>query len=401
MLKLSILMVSDTFYPDTTGGSEIVIYEISKRLVNRGHNVYVLTRRFDESLPVEDEVKGIHVHRYSFSPDGSLRINRSIIRNVRQDFERLAQDVSFDILHFHHTLASLGVHLSSISRALPRVCNFYAPLHEEYLSQATESGLGARLKAFLRQRAEKFNLNRCQAIVTLSEYSKQQLEKVHGSNLIRRVKVIPGAVDDERFKPVPNGKKLREELDIPSKKVVLLSIRRLVPRMGLDVLIEAMVEVSKECSDILLIIGGEGPERERLQALRDNLGLQDRIRFVGYIKDDLLPTYYQVADLFVLPSRGLEGFGLVTLEALSCGTPVLGSAMGATSEILSKFNEELLITDLTPQGLAKAILVFVSNLNYFTPEFKASCRQFVLESYSWDRAVEKIEELYEKLLREI
>ncbi|HRR39717.1 MAG TPA: glycosyltransferase, partial [Syntrophales bacterium] len=123
----------------------------------------------------------------------------------------------------------------------------------------------------------------------------------------------------ERFHPSGDRRDIRRRLGIPENRAVILTVRNLVPRMGLENLITAMKDVVKALPDVLLIIGGSGPLREKLLRLACELQLSDSIRFTGFIRDEELPDYYRAADIFVLPTIELEGFGLVTLEALACG----------------------------------------------------------------------------------
>jgi glycosyltransferase involved in cell wall biosynthesis len=100
--------------------------------------------------------------------------------------------------------------------------------------------------------------------------------------------------------------------------------------MGLEILLRAFRLLAREVPDLHLAIGGSGPLEGMLRALRGSLGLSDRVRFLGYVPEAALPGLYAAADLFVLPTEQLEGFGLVTVEALACGTPVVGTPVGAT-----------------------------------------------------------------------
>ena len=119
-------------------------------------------------------------------------------------------------------------------------------------------------------------------------------------------------------------------MGLPEDKFILFTVRNLVPRMGLENLISAFEIVQSGRTDLLLIIGGEGPLEPALKEQTRQCGVEEFVRFVGYIPDEDLPSYYQMADLFILPTIELEGFGLVTVEALASGLPVLGTPVGGT-----------------------------------------------------------------------
>lgn len=127
------------------------------------------------------------------------------------------------------------------------------------------------------------------------------------------------------------------------------------------------------------------------------LHLADHVRLIGFIPDDKLVSYYQAADLFVLPTVALEGFGLVTTEALACGVPVIGTPIGATPEILSGLDPRLLAAGTAPDALAAAILGFLEGdwAGELTPD---RLRAYVAARYTWDRHVDAVEAVYREVI---
>jgi len=149
--------------------------------------------------------------------------------------------------------------------------------------------------------------------------------------------------------------------------------------------------------DIQLIVIGKGILEHKLKRMVKELHLDGKVIFKGYIGDDILPLYYQAADLFVMPTKALEGFGLVILESLASGTPVLATSVGAIPEILSKFDDKFLLPDIEPQTMARAIVRLADFLQN-NSDLRSKCREFVLQNYSWDRIIGKIEDLYTETL---
>jgi glycosyltransferase involved in cell wall biosynthesis len=146
--------------------------------------------------------------------------------------------------------------------------------------------------------------------------------------------------------------------------------------------------------DFLLLIGGAGSLRAHFERLAASLDLQPHVRFLGFIPEADLPRYYQAADAFVLPTRELEGFGLVTVEALACGTPVLGTAVGATPEILRPLNPLLLFRDQTPEAMAEhlgRLLETHLHEREAIRHLRWACRRHVEEHYNWDASVHRLE----------
>jgi len=120
------------------------------------------------------------------------------------------------------------------------------------------------------------------------------------------------------------------------------------------------------------------------------------IRFEGFIPENKLPFYYQAADLFVLPTKIMEGFGLVTVESLSCGTPVLGTPIGGTKEILDGLDGRLLFKGTEPRHISEKILYFLNRQSELD-NLRGKCRQFIVDNYSWDNVAQKLEETLVKV----
>ena len=258
--------------------------------------------------------------------------------------------------------------------------------------------LAAVIKKQLRYRIEKSNLRRSDHIFVLSDVFMAQATERYGIPTTRVEKVAAG-VDMDRFSPPTDRASVRKALGLPDNRKILLSVRRLAPRMGLDNLVKAMPAIVARHPEALLLIGGKGPQREHLEHLIRENGLGDHVRLVGFISDDQLSMYYGAADLFVLPTVALEGFGLVTVEALSCGTPVIGTPVGATPEILHDLDERLIASDATADGLAKAVLAFFDG-GWSSELTSDRLRRFVQDRYTWDRHTDAAEAAYNRLIAE-
>jgi len=232
--------------------------------------------------------------------------------------------------------------------------------------------------------------------MVLSEYTREKLESIYRMPT-SKVCVIPGGVDLERFRPSTNKARIRTRLDLPEEKYILFTVRNLVPRMGLENLISAFKIVLSKHSDLYLVIGGQGPLGPSLKEQAKRHGIDSYVRSVGFIPDEELPCYYQMADLFILPTRELEGFGLVTVEALASGLPVLGTPVGGTTEILAKLGPDYLFNDLTTESIAAGILKALDGWGKNPSAYKTiskTCRQVAKKHYSWENHVSKLEELF-------
>jgi glycosyltransferase involved in cell wall biosynthesis len=165
--------------------------------------------------------------------------------------------------------------------------------------------------------------------------------------------------------------------------------------MGLENLIEAVAQVKAVFPDVFLAVAGRGRLEEELSQRCRWLGLDDDVSLLGFVDDDALVRHYQAADLFVLPSVAFEGFGLVTLEALACGTPVLGTPVGATPEILRPLAPQLVLAGPEPAAIRRGIQVLLEWLSdrEAAAALRARCRRYVEARYDWETAADAIEEL--------
>src|SRR5207247_2514537 len=146
------------------------------------------------------------------------------------------------------------------------------------------------------------------------------------------------------FVPRLERREARSRLGLAGEGPLLFTVRRLVPRMGLEPLLHALARLP----DARLVIGGSGWLRPRLEASASALGVASRVRFAGRIDDADLPVFYQAADLVVLPSVALEGFGLITLEALACGTPVVATAKSGATDVVAPLAPSWIAPDASP-----------------------------------------------------
>ena len=194
--------------------------------------------------------------------------------------------------------------------------------------------------------------------------------------------------------------RVKTELGYLDGKIHLLTIRNLEPRMGLDNLLKGFSLLKEKNIPVQLIIGGEGPEKEKLRQIIEKYGLKSDVILTGFIPAEKLPQYYGAADFFVLPTRSLEGFGLVTAESMACGTPVLGTPVGATKEILNNFDSQFLFEDSTPESIANGIYHAV-NVSLKDQEkysmLRTRCREFVAQHYSWQRHIDTLETIIYEL----
>ncbi len=397
-------MLADVFYPDTIGGAGRVAYHLSHQLSKRGHEVHVLTRNPEGTLPSHQEIEAnLFAHRFKLPAGESASFFFSEIKNAYDTAKRLSHETDFDLVCAHQSLVALGPLLSCSIRNTPFVHCFYSPWHEEYLIKKRKmkgkTPWSAKAVAFLMKWMEKRVLSKAMKIFVLSRYSAEQISAIHHHLPPEIVVMIPGGIDLKGFLLPDRGKNAAKKLlDIPLNKVGFLTVRNLVPRMGIENLIEAFRESDLLRSKALLLIGGEGFLKESLRHMVEKYGLEDSAKFLGRISENDLPRYYQAADFFVLPTRELEGFGLVILEAMACGTPVLGTPIGAIPESVGLFDKNLLFEGPRSEDMKTKLEDVINRPEKyrFAPQV---CRNFVEERYSWEKMAEAFEKEVMSLLK--
>lgn len=231
---------------------------------------------------------------------------------------------------------------------------------------------------------ERAATRRAAVILVLSEFSAD-LHRHRHPGVANRIRVVGGAVDDFFFDP-RDGDGCRTRLGIPSG-ILLFTARRLEPRMGVDVLLEALSLVDDE--RLVLAVAGTGPTHTTLERQVRKLALQSRVRLLGRVSENDLRMLYAAADLFVLPTVAYEGFGMSTVEALAAGTPVLGTAVGATPEIFEGLGPEFIVSRAEPDAFADALRQVLPLLG---PGLRVRARNLAEERFRWGNAIARWEE---------
>ncbi|WP_121820807.1 glycosyltransferase family 4 protein [Halostella salina] len=393
---MHVLTATNNLYPDPEAtGSGRYNYEVGRRLVERGHTVSVITRRRGDA-PARETVAGMDVYRY----DASVPRLPATLRGIDRLVASVRETAPVDLVSFHGALSSFGVDRAVADR-VPRTYTVHGLWGVEYRDRLVDPSRWAApwhwLNRTLRHRVEGRVLGRSDAAVVLSEFMRDRLREFHPD--APPTAVVPGGVDAERFAP----------LDGPGPEAfdgdgtAFLTVRRLTPRMGLETLLDAFARLAADGVDAHLYVGGDGPLRDRLETRADRLGIGRDVTFLGYVPEDDLASLYAGADVFVLPTLELEGFGLATLEALAAGTPVVGTRAGATPEILGELErrsavpEPLLVDAGDADALADRLRAWAETAE--RERASEACRSYVTEAgYTWADVCGRLERRFEDLL---
>jgi len=388
-----ILVAIDQWFPDRQAGSARLAAASAAGLAARGHQVTVLAPR-DGSVG-ESQEAGVVVRR--------VLARNALPQTLTDPVEtwRHARDLpadGFDVLLAHESTTAVG--LRSRAKRTPLALMFHASAAREqrFLRSQLRPGL-RKLSTYALAPSldllERQAVSAADRVLVLSGFSRSLLKEDHEIDA-GRISTVPGLVDTERFTPGDGTASARARLGLETAGPILLTVRRLEPRMGIDRLLRALPLLGRD--DATLVVAGSGSLSGTLPRLAAELGVAERVLFVGPVADDSrLADWYRASDLFVLPTTAYEGFGMATVEALSSGTPVVGTAVGATPELLTPLDPRLVAASADPGTLAASIdeaLGFAA-----TEDFARRCRSYAVERFGVDGAIGVWEEALEEVRR--
>lgn len=353
------------YYPDTPGGATRLAFEEAVFLTELGNEVWTVAADVTRSKPEYAFQDGLHVLRYP-SPRFRMFDPRRMQVHQRRTRSLLARYLKnpVDLIHGHSLLQYAGA-LSFFGRQTRSCYSVHSPVRLEMQAEGRGMPLLKRLQlsvvGHLTHRIERRCLEFSDCITSDSNYTKTLLGRFHDATIEQRVNVVPGWVDLDRFKIVHDRQVAKSRLGWPMDVPVFFTLRRLVPRMGLDRLLLALQKVKSAGYNFYLVLGGSGPLRTQLETMVSDLGLLGSVLLIGHVPEDSLPLMYAAADAFVLPTMELECFGLIVLEALACGRPVLATPVAAVPEILNRFEPHWLARDASVDSVEHLLIGFLEN----------------------------------------
>ena len=385
MVQTRLCIVTHTFLPHV-GGIERVVYEQSKRLLQRNYEPIVVTNRID--TPKHYVVDGINVECYeSLNTGFRLGIPYSIPTVTSLEiFLKAVKSSKIVHAHGHPYLTSLIAAKLAKRYSKP----FVLTQHNTFIEYDSIFDNIERLNDLA---VGKETLKEADKIIAVSNATKNYVLSLGAKP--EKVKVLRNGVDLVRFRPLAGKREeMRRKLGISQNSIVVLTVRRLVYKNGIDTLIESANIAVKKNPKIVFLVVGKGPDLNKVQMKINQLGIENNFRPTGFVTDEDLPFYYNAADFFALPSKSGEGLPLVALEAMACGLPVIATDVGGISEILMEDYGKI-VPPNQPELLAKAILEF-SNIDLSSR--KLEIRAVMEEKYSWDKNVETLIGIYEELI---
>ncbi|MCI4368873.1 MAG: glycosyltransferase family 4 protein [Thermoplasmata archaeon] len=385
-----------TRFPPGPGGVERHVYEVAKRLAKRGHKVTVYTsdlyreipwQKLDPSIPRTLGVEGFTVKRLPvWTLPGELHYPffRGLDKVLKEDAPELLHAHTYGTNH-----ASVAARHARSSRVPLVLSAHYHPIWSIYGGWVRH-----RLRGFY-DRALAGRVVRSAARVIVQSQEEERLMRVNHFQIPKVERIPPGysALPD----PPPGEHPFATRLGISGP--FALFVGRLASNKGLLPLIDAFENVARhDPTAELVLVGEDGGMRAAVYARLKERGLENRVRLTGYLEDEaLLASAFREARLFVLPSE-YEAFGLVLLEALAQGTPVIASRVGGIPEFVPDKEAGLLVPPLDAVALSRAMLELWDDPARRTALGRYG-REHVVPMYTWERLVDRLEALYEEVAR--
>lgn len=389
-----------------TGGMNVYVRDFSRELGCQGVLVDVFTRSQDDCQPMIKHDLGfggrvIHIPAGPEKPIPLAEVGHYLDEFVQGvlDFAA-AEGVQYDLIHSHYWLSGLvaeklrgvwGVPIVQMFHTLGHMKNKIATSDAERAPQARIEGE----THVIHQVAD--------VIIAATPAEEEQLVTLYGANPAQ-ITIIPPGVDLERFHPL-DKKEAKKRVGIPCGDTNILFAGRIEPLKGIDTMLQAMALIQARCPTAvenccMAIIGGDpwaddlDEEMARLQELRDDLDIHDLVVFLGAKDQEILPNYYAAAEMVVMPSH-YESFGMVALEAMAMGTPVIASEVGGLAHLVKHGETGYHVPSRDPEALARRIFDLLSNPH---------CREYLgqnaheyAKAYAWPTIVSQMMQLYQGL----
>ena len=390
-----------------TGGMNVYVRDLARYLGEMGVHADVFTRSQDEHVPhvLHDLGCGNRIVHIPAGPETPLPKEElykylDIFTANIQEFTN-QKDIHYDVIHSHYWLSGLAALKLGEKWNIPVLHMFHTLAYLK--NQIARSPV--EMEGELRLSSEKKIVKEADALIAATQIEKKQLMDHYEADP-HKITVLPPGVDLKRFYPIPQDE-AKAVIGIPPNEKVILYVGRIEPLKGIDNLLKAIAFLRKSdvlaaCPHYVAIIGGD-PDRPRelldqemrhLQDLNRRLGLDDMVVFLGKKDQDSLPYYYSASEVVVMPSH-YESFGMVALEAMACGTPVIATRVGGLQHLVQDEITGLSVPDDDPKSLAEQLMRALCKEG-LREELRKNGLAFA-KNYSWSIITADLIDLYQKL----
>lgn len=373
----SILALGMGWFPKSPGGLERYIYELTHQLAANQDQVELC----GVGLPA---VKS----NFPLKLTNLAEPNQVIwqrLKSIRENFQKTRVGTP-DAINLHFALYSFPI-LDLLPSQVPITFNFHGP----WAAESHAESVGNKISLFLKRRLiEQNTYKRCDRFIVLSKAFGNILHQEYEVSW-KKIHIIPGGVNIDKFQPQLLQTEARQQLGWPESRPILFTSRRLVNRTGIDKLLAALAMIKPRIPDVWLAIAGRGHLQQTLEQQTQELGLENNVKFLGFLPDEQLPIAYQAANLTVMPSQSFEGFGLAIVESLACGTPVLSTPIGGMPEILQPFSPELITNSTATSDIAEKLAQIL--LEKIPTPSREECFNYAATNFNWQTISQQVRQV--------
>lgn len=389
---MKILMLSWEYPPKNVGGISNHVYYLSHEIKNQGHEVHVITCE-EGAAPIFEEDEGVYIHRvYPYKIDSNdfakwvMHLNFAII----EEGIKLIQSIGkFDVIHAHDWLTAYSAKTLKCSFNIPMVCTIHATEH------GRNNGIRTDMQSYISG-VEWMLSYEAWKIVACSNYMRQEINNIFGAAW-DKIWVIPNGVDVSSIKVSFDKLAFRRQFAFDEEKIVFF-VGRHVFEKGIHLLAEAAKEVTYRIGNVKFVIAGTGPMTEEVKNMVKYLGIENRFIFTGFIDTNTKNRLYRVADAAIFPSL-YEPFGIVALEAMAAGCPVIASDVCGLGEIIEHKKNGMKAYVGSSHSLADNIIDVLCN-DALSSSLKTCGKKIVKEKYAWSKAADLTINMYDMVKEE-
>lgn len=385
-----------------SGGQNVYVAELAKHLASGGHQVDIFTRWDDPKLPKviewENNIRVIHVKA---GPIGLLPKEEILpyMAGFKEDMIEFItlEKLSYNLIHANFFMSGLVAMWLKEALEIPFVITFHALGYVRQIYQGKSDKFPVE-----RIEIEKQIVQNADAIIAECPQDKSDLMEYYHAP-VEKITIIPCGFSGKEFYPI-NREVACTLVGLKTDEKILLQLGRMVPRKGVDNVVRSIGRLKNTgVSYRLVVVGGETdnpdpmacPEIARLQKIAKEEGVEDKVTFVGRKNRDMLKYYYCAADLFI-STPWYEPFGITPLEAMACGTPVIGSNVGGIKYSVLDGKTGYLVPPNDPAALASKVHSLISN-PVVLQQMKRASIQRVKENFTWQKVASLVANLYKQI----
>ncbi len=385
--SMDICMLTWEYPPRIVGGIARHCEGLAKTLAKMGHTVHVITLDFP-GAPQYEEVEGVKIHRTSVELGHPSFIAWVFIFNhfMEKKIAMISKEVKFDVIHIHDWLVALAGIATKHYLRLPLVLT----LHSTEVGRT--SGF-SNPDSYLIDGVEWWATYESKRVIVTSNSMKREVEE-HFHLPQSKIDVIPNAIDTSKYEVKVDREAVKRRYGIAPDERIVLFVGRLVPQKGVEYLIKATSKIVNSHPNARIVIVGDGWMKDHLWNLTISSEHKHKISFLGFLSDSELVELTLSSDVLVVPSV-YEPFGIVALEGMAAGVPIVASNIGGLAEIIEHDKTGVLVYAGDPNSIAWGVNRILSDSKYASWLVENAKRK-VREVYSWDAVARRTAEVYEK-----